>query len=291
MRALAGSLHSWPTLSSMTVLPLFKAVFLSAGVLLALKIFHVGDIEAFRSSVNNINVFLWGTVAVAYWRLSKANPPASLGFWSKLILFLAALSQIPAGLFPGGFGFGVPLGIIGAVFLYHSNGDNNLRASGICLLAVASHLMVAPFIFRVFLVPILAVDNWLLQSASAIYNPAIQFSSGGIIAPDGTRTTLVGGCSSFGGISAAILVHVGWAMKIRTRLTILDGFAIALTGVLATTVNITRLLVTTASHESYLYWHGVNTDGLGLKIMFLIQTVILLTGGYVSAYWAGSKDQ
>ena len=188
---------------------------------------------------------------------------------------------------PSAVGIGAGFGALGLAVLRCNPTDSNLRAAGICLLALAGHLCAAPIIFRVFLDPILRIDRYLLGSAFAVIRPETLWTPAGFTAPDGVRIVLVGACSSFAGVSVAIAVHVGWAMRVRTTLSRLDALAIMATGVLATAINIARLLLTGWDAQSYQFWHGIDGTAPGLMIAWFAQTAVILTGGYLSATWAG----
>ena len=270
---------------------LFLWLLIGLAGLLAARITGLGEIELFLDKINNLDVISLGVLAVAAWRLNRA--PASASAVPAQIATALAIAVISVGLgfVPSTVGIGAGFAILGVFILRAGQTDPDLRAAAICLLALASHLCLAPIVFRVFLDPILQIDRYLVGWAFTAIRPDIVWSGARFAAPDGLTIAIVGGCSSFGGISVAIAVHIGWAMRVRTHLTGLDAVAILATAVLATAINITRLILTGWDQQSYAFWHGVAGDGPGLMIAWFAQTTAILIGGYLSATWAAQADR
>ncbi len=243
------------------------------------------DLIAMRSA--NIDVITFGVAGVAASRILQSVPDTAAS--AATITWALALSTLIVGLsfVPSGVGLGAGFGLLGLLIYRNHAGDQNLKAAAICLFAIASHLTIAPVFFRVFLEPILTLDKYMLGTVFAGLRPDISWTNARFATPDGFGITLVGACSSFAGISVAITVHIGWAMRVRTFLTALDGIAILATAVLATLINITRLVLTGWSQPFYDFWHGTDGAAPGIMLAWTLQTSAILLGGYLSAYWAG----
>lgn len=247
------------------------------------------DLMSMRST--NIDVITFGVAGVAAWRIfqSTQNTTAS----TATLVWAIALSALIVcfSFVPSSVGLGAGFGLLGLLIIRTNAGDQNLKAAAICLFAIASHLTLAPIFFRVFLEPILAIDKYLLGNVFSALRPDILWTNARFTTPDGFGITLVGACSSFAGISVAITVHIGWAMRVRTFLTALDAVAICATAVLATLINITRLVLTGWSQPFYDFWHGIDASAPGIMIAWTLQTSAILLGGYISAYWAGRLNR
>lgn len=274
----------------MPAVALIRLTLLGVTIIFAARSFGLGNWDFFAARLNQIDLITWGVIAVAFWRLSLADPGRLASRREQaLCLGVAALWPFLA-LIPAAVGIGAAFALLGLILLAQGPQDRNLRAAAICLLALGTHLSLAPIVFRVFLDPILGIDRFLLGQVFAILRPDIIWSDAGFRTAEGFGITLVGACSSFAGISVAVVVHIGWAMRVRTRLTRLDPLAILLTAILATLINITRLVLTGWNPEGYAFWHGTGADAPGLAIVWVLQTAAILTGGYLSAYWAGRHE-
>lgn len=270
---------------------LYLWLFLGFSALLATRLLGLGDFDLFLKRINALDAVSLCVLAVAAWRLSLGQSDTLASHREIFGAFALAVAAVGLAFVPSAVGIGAGLGVLGIAILRGNRGEKNLRAAAICLLALAGHLSIAPIVFRIFLDPILTADRYLLGAALSLIRPETIWGTAGFTAPDGLRIALVGACSSFAGISVAIVVHVGWAMRVRTSLTSFDGLAIIATSVLATTINITRLVLTGWDTQSYMFWHGFNNTAPGLLIAWALQTTVILTGGYLSATWAARGEK
>ena len=88
-----------------------------------------------------------------------------------------------------------------------------------------------------------------------------------------------------------MLVHVAWAMALRDHLTRLDGMAMLGTIVVATALNVLRIVLSALSPDSYSFWHGHQGSLPGGAMIFvLLQNLTLVVAGYVTARWAGRSS-
>lgn len=269
---------------------LYLWLFFGLSFLLVTRLLGLGDLDLFLNRLNSLDAVSLCVLAVAAWRLSRGQSAKLANRGEIRAAFALAFAAIALAFVPAAVGIGAGLGVLGLAILRANRADRNLRAGAICLLALAGHLCLAPIVFRIFLDPILQIDRSLLLVAFRLIRPETVLGEVGFTAPDGLRIVLAGGCSSFAGVSVAIAVHVGWAMRVRTALTVFDGAAIIATGILATTINIGRLVLTGWDTQSYMFWHGLDGTAPGLMITWFLQTIAILTGGYLSATWAGRAE-
>ncbi len=254
----------------------------------ALRELRVGNWAVFLQLAPTLMIFPWGVFAVAFWRLSRASKTPIADLRDKAVVLLAAVACIPLAAEVSLAGLGPCIGAVGALMAFRSHGDAQVRAAGICLLALFANFSVSPLIFRLGYAQFIGLDMALLQGAIDLAGVPVRVTPAGLEAADGLRVMLVGACSSFAGVSAAILVHMGWAMAVRTEVGPRDVIAVIATVGVATMLNIIRLTLTASGHAGYAFWHGgVGETPLGGQIFWFLQNAILLTGGYLSAHWAG----
>jgi hypothetical protein len=207
-----------------------------------------------------------------------------------LCVALIALTAIPLAAESSLGGIGVSVGALGLLISWRYNRDLDLRAAGVCLLALFANFVISPLIFRLGYNQLIGADLALLQLAIDLTGAPVTVTPTGIVAEDGLRVILVGACSSFMGVSSAILVHMGWAMAVRTDVGWRDGIAVLATVCVATLLNIGRVTLTASGYEGYAFWHGgAGESPLGGQLYWFAQNAVLLAGGYVSATWAAPR--
>jgi exosortase/archaeosortase family protein len=254
----------------------------------ALRELQIGTPGGLTGRWANLTIFPWGVFAVAFWRLrGVGNGPAARPLDTGLVT-LIAMAAIPLAAESSLAGLGLAIGALGLFTLRHKAADGHLRAAGICLLALCANFTVAPLIFRLGYGHFIGLDMALIQGAIDLMGAPVIATPAGLVAADGHRVMLAGACSSFAGISAAILVHMGWAMMVRTEVGWRDLIAVIATVLIATALNIIRLTLTASGQEAYAYWHGaLGETPLGGQIFWFAHNAVLLAGGYLSAKWAG----
>jgi hypothetical protein len=253
-----------------------------------LRELRVGDAAMFWPRLARPDVFVLAVFAIGLWRAARCQAGVRARNSDFFYLTLVALAAVPLAAESSHAGLGLCTGALGAWLLLHARGDNELRAAAICMLALCANLSIAPLFFRLAYHGIIGLDMALLQIAIDLTGASVTATPAGLVASDGMRVMLVGGCSSFMGVSTAVLVHMGWAMTVRTEVTWRDSIAVLGTVVLATLLNVVRLTLTASSREGYAFWHGAEGEiTLGGEIVWFVHHAILLTGGYLSAYWAG----
>lgn len=234
-----------------------------------------------------LSIIDWAFFAVFFLRIAKLGPkpfadPASINMVLACLLILTFFAlETNTG------GTGLASGLLGGFLLARSAKEKSLAPIAICLLALFGNFLLAPLVFLSFLDPILSLDYALIATTTRIFDLPIQILTGQMVGIDGHITTLVGACSSFSGISKAILVHVGCAMLIRDHVSWRDGIAVLVTFMLATCLNILRLTLTVQSDQGYNYWHGASEIApIGAIMIWYMHHAILLTGGFLAAYLA-----
>jgi hypothetical protein len=253
----------------------------------ALRELRVGAPSEYLPSFLQIDLFPWAVFAVGIWRASKSGSKARASRNDMLMVLAIALACVPLAGEVSRAGLGLAIGAMGAFLVWRFEDDAQLRAAGICLLALCTNMSIAPLVFRLGYGELIGLDMALLQTAIDFAGAPVTVTPAGLVATDGLRVMLVGGCSSFKGVSAAVLVHMGWAMAVRTEVGWRDSIAVGATVCLATLINITRLTLTASGYEGYAFWHGAAGETpLGGQMFWFAQNALLLTGGYLSAAWA-----
>jgi hypothetical protein len=257
----------------------------------ALRDLRIGLVDGFAQRLPQISMFPWLVFAVALWRAARSRVAVACQRADLIAVLGIALATIPLAAERSLAGIGLCVGAMGLLILWRWRGDADMRAAAVCMLALCANLSIAPLVFRLGYHAIIGVDMALLQAAITASGAPVTATPAGLVAADGMRVTLVGACSSFAGISAAILVHMGWAMVVRSDVSWRDGVAVAATVCLATAINIVRLTLTASGQAEYAFWHGyAGENPLGSQFFWFAQHAVLLTGGYLSAYWAGRTD-
>lgn len=279
------------TRASMPLRELVYWLFFAGGSVILLRYFAVGDMAQFRARLTGLNVFELGAAAVCIWRVLefKSNRLAKGRDVGISLLMLVVL--ILAGIFPSLTGYAMFMFLLALYFINLQFPDRNLYAAAIVLLSLATHFLFAPFIFNLFIQTIVKMDVFLVGSVLHFVDPSIAVtgtSFASVQRPDQFSVILVGACSSFANISAAVLVHVAWAMAMRDHLTKMDAVAMGGTVIVATALNVTRIVLSTLSPDGFGFWHGY--DGAlptGAIVFVLMQNLTLVIAGYLTAIWAG----
>lgn len=255
------------------------------------RFFFLGNPAMFSARVAQLNVFEVGAAAVCAWRMACFQSISAATRSDAVIALVLLTVLIVMGVFPLLSGYSVFMFLFGLFVIRKNEKDRNLFAAGVVMLSLATHFLVAPVIFRAFIEYIVKFDVFLVGNILQLIDPGIQTRGTTFVsnaATDQFAVILVGACSSFNNISAAVLVHVAWAMALRDHLTRTDGVAMLGTVVIATALNVTRIVLSAISPEGYTFWHG-NDSTLpgGAMIFVLLQNLTLVLAGYLTARWAG----
>jgi hypothetical protein len=266
-------------------------LFLSGVSLTLVRYFCVGNAPLFWQNVNQVNVFLVGAFCVAAWRLKRF---AGSDFLTKTDVTFAAglvVVLVIAGLFPKLMGFGLFFLLFAFWLVRKKDPSHELHASAIVMFALVTNFLFAPVLFRMFLPFFVWLDAQLVGHTLQFLDPAFVWNTTSFSRNvGGTKfgVALVGACSSFNNVSAAVLVHMAWAMALRKHLTTFDGIALIGTVVIATLLNVLRIVLAALGPENYAFWHGPSgTMPLGLFLFVVAQNLALITAGYLTAKWAG----
>lgn len=274
---------------------LLNWLFFAAVIVILLRFFEVGNAVLFWSSVNQINVFVVGAMCVAGWRLGRYQSEAPATGRDIAIAGGLLCLLILMGLLPHLIGFGFFLCVLAFYLTRIDDPMGELRACAIVLMSAATNFLIAPLVFRLFLPLFIRLDAILVGNALRLVDKSIEWRGSTFEHIEGAKhfaVTLIGACSSFNNVSAAVLVHMAWAMALRKHLTYLDGFAVMVTIAVATLLNVIRITLT-ALGPSYLeFWHG--TGGAvppGVLVFLAVQNSTMILAGYLTARWAGRRDR
>jgi hypothetical protein len=280
-----------PSRAGITLRELLLWLFSAAVLVIVVRYFHIGNPALFWAYLNRLNVFAAGALCVAGWRLRqfRSGRPASGRDVAIAGLLLGLL--VLMGLLPRMTGLGLYLFAFAIYLASLDDRTRELRASAVVLLALATNFLFAPLIFRLFLPFFVWLDSILVGHALQFVDSAVEWRGTRFVQHEGARKfgiTLVGACSSFNNVSAAVLVHVAWAMALRKHLTRLDALALLCTISIATLLNVTRVVLTALGPENYAFWHGDGTStAVGGWIFLALQNCLLVLAGYLTARWAG----
>jgi hypothetical protein len=280
-----------PAINAVTSQRRFVILLGTLGVFLcyALRELKIGTPQQWLRPDAETAIFPWAVFAVAIWRVLKSDHSVNATAKDLFAVLMVAIACILLVGEVSKAGIGLAIGVLGALALWRAQGDDELVAGGVCLLALCANLSIAPLVFRLGYSQFINVDMAMLQTAINISGAPVTATPAGLLAADGLRVMLVGGCSSFTGVSVAVLVHMGWAMAVRTEVGWRDMVAVAATVCVATLLNVARLTLTASGYEAYAFWHGAaGQTPVGGQIFWFAQNLVLLTGGYLSASWAAA---
>jgi hypothetical protein len=259
------------------------------------RYFNIGNAEQFWHQLNQINLFLVGAICVAGCRLYRFTDE-SAARWPDIIHTFALLGILfLATLLPRLIGIGVYFFCL-AVFLNRfEDRSRELFACAVVLFAVTTHLLFAPVIFRSFLSFFVWLDAQFVGHVLQFLTPDFQWHSSHftrVLDSGKFGIVLAGACSSFNAVSAAVMIHIAWAMALRKSLTKWDAVALVATLFIATALNVARLVVSAMGPEDYAFWHGNSVDGMpvGAMIFIVVQNLAFIIAGYATARWAGKSE-
>ena len=261
-------------------------------VVLAAKVFSFGSLALFEVALEKINYFMWAAVGVAIWRLTEFSSNQPIQFRDQFLMVGVFIGLIVASMTTAVVGFGLVFGLFGIMLISTSPKDENLNAAGIVMLALMTHFTLAPLFFRMFLDQILTADTAIVALAFHFLRPDLVWTSSTQITNPSSHfgIILVGGCSAFGHLSAALLVHLTWAMKYRTYLSRYDVVAVSATAIVIIIVNTARLVLTGWDMSGFQFWHGSGSLRFGATIFVILQTSIIVISGYISATWVATRE-
>lgn len=273
---------------------LLNWLFAAAFLVIVLRFFNIGNAAMFWRAVEQINVFVVGALCVAGWRMLRYQDDApatgrDLAFTIVMLAFLALMSLLPHLIGVGAF-----LAIFAIYLMRLDDRSGELRASAVVMLALATNFLFARIIFRLFLPVLIKLDAFLVGNALRLVDTSIQWRGLTFEHMEGAQRfgiTLIGACSSFNNVSAAVMVHMAWAMALRKHLTYIDGLAVMLTIAIATMLNVARISLTALGTDSYAFWHGnLGEMPAGAVIFLVVQNAAMVLAGYATARWAGRRN-
>lgn len=269
-------------------------VFSAGACAILFRFFFVGNPAMFLTRIAYLNVFEVGAAAVCAWRMLRFQSDRQATRSDAVNALLLLVLLVAMGFFPFLYGFSLFMIFFGLFLIRKNETDRNLFAAALVMLSLAGHFLIAPIIFRICIAYIVEADVFLVGSVLQYMDPSIQLRGTSFVSsqrPDQFAVILIGACSSFNNISAAVLVHVAWAMALRDHLTRLDGLAMLGTVVVATALNVMRIALSVSSPDSYAFWHGYDGSLTGGAALFIVlQNVTLVVAGYLTARWAGRSS-
>ena len=245
----------------------------------AVQLVDTSTFGAFVVSLGNQNLIYWLACYAAIYRLYASDRAA---FPSRSDVWLVAatcVSIVLASFLPYRFATGLLASATAGYFIYCAGADRNVRAAGIVLLALSTQLVWGPIFFQMFTPELLRADGLLVGEILTWLRPDIVWRETTFAAPDGHAIALVGGCSSFNNLSAAILACVAITMLTRTEWVRRDIAVVATVTVIMILLNTLRICLLAWSYAYHAYWH----DGAGADIFGLGQTLLVLLFAWIGA--------
>jgi exosortase/archaeosortase family protein len=243
----------------------------------AVQLVDTSSFEAFAASLASQNYIYWLACYVVIHRLRLSDASARASRIDSWLVGGICLAILLTSFLPYRFGTGLLASITAGYFLAAANGDRQVRAAGIVLLALSTQLVWGPIFFQLFTPELLVADAALVGETLKAVRPDIVWRETTFIAPDGHAIALIGGCSSFNNVSTALLACVAVTMLARTEWVRRDIATIALACTAMILVNTLRICLLVWNAGFYAYWH----DGTGAQILGFGQTLLVL----LIAWW------
>jgi hypothetical protein len=265
-------------------------LFAAAVLVIALRYFQIGNAALFWKALDQINVFVCGALCVAGWRLQRYASPAPATSRDVMVVLLLLVLLCAMALAPHLLGVGVFLCLFVLYLVRLDDPSGELRASAVVLMSLATNFLLAPVVFRLFLPLFIRLDAFLIGNVLRLLDGSIEWRGSTFEHMEGAQrfgVTLIGACSSFNNVSAAVMVHMAWAMALRKHLTYFDGLAVLFTIALATALNVGRVSLSALGPDGYAFWHGNGTGvPTGALIFIVVQNIAMVLAGYATARWA-----
>lgn len=246
----------------------------------ALQLVDTSSLKSFAETLGSQNYLYWFAVYVVFFRLRRSDDAAPASRLDICVAMTVCLATLCSSFLPYRFATGLLVTVTAGYVLLQQDGDRNLRAAGIVLLAVAVQLVWAPILFQLFTPELLRADAALVGKMLSWLWPDVVWRGTTFIAPDGHTIALVGACSSFNNVSSALLACVTVTMLTRSEWIRRDFVTIAIASIVMILVNTFRICLISRSDESHLFWH----NGIGEQILVISQTLIIL----LIAWWGAA---
>ena len=149
----------------------------------ALQLIDTTSLKAFTESLASQNYLFWLAVYAVFFRLLRSDgemAASRLDYWAALAICLAVLCT---SFLPYRFATGLLATATAGYILLPHEGDRNLKAAGIVLLAVAVQLVWAPIVFQLFTPELLHADAALVGEMLAWLLPDVIWRGTNFIAP------------------------------------------------------------------------------------------------------------
>jgi exosortase/archaeosortase family protein len=243
----------------------------------AVQLVDTSSFEAFAASLASQNYIYWLACYAVIYRLRLSDASARASRIDSWLVGAICVAILLTSFLPYRFGTGLLASITAGYFLTAANGDRQVKAAGIVLLALSTQLVWGPIFFQLFTPELLLADAALVGETLKAVRPDIVWRETTFIAPDGHAIALIGGCSSFNNISTALLACVAVTMLARTEWVRRDLATVALACIAMILVNTLRICLLVWSARFHAYWH----DGAGAQILGIGQTLLVL----LIAWW------
>ncbi len=261
-----------------------REAFLWAAVCLlanqAVQLVDASSFEAFAASLATQNYIYWLACYAVIYRLQVSDQASRATRIDAWLVGAICLSILLTSFLPYRFATGLLASITAGYFLTAADGDRNVRAAGVVLLALSTQLVWGPILFQLFTPELLRADAALVGEMLTSVRPDIVWRETTFVTPDGHAIALIGGCSSFNNVSTAVLACVAIAMLARTEWVRRDLATVAIACVVMILVNAFRICLLAWSGAFHAYWH----DGAGAQILGIGQTLLVL----LIAWWGAA---
>jgi len=177
----------------------------------------------------------------------------------------------------------LPIAITGLGLWLFLKKDDEIRAAGAVLLAIASQQFWGHLILGALAPELVRLDAAMVGEAMVQTVKGSSWHDNIITAPSGYSIVVLEGCSSFANVSTALLAWVAFGRLERVTWLPKDLVVGAVVVVSQIALNVTRMYMMAQSPENYLYWHD---DG-GKQLYVAAASAAAVFISVVGTYWAG----
>jgi exosortase/archaeosortase family protein len=243
-----------------------------------LQTIDVRSFYAFGASLGTQDYICWLAWYAVIYRIWASGRTCRASQSDCLLALATCLSILLTNFVFVRSGLGLWATTTAAYFLTAHRGNGHLKAAGSVLLGLSVSLVWGPMFYQFMTPELLRGDATIVGGILSFLRPDVIWRDTSFYTPDGNSITLIGACSSFQNVSAALLAVTAIAMLTRTEWLPRDIAAAVLACIAMILMNAARICLFVWNPSSYQYWH----DGAGSPLFSIAETLIVLA----IAWWA-----